>query len=110
MTRGLTGRWAYLAQTVSDIRDLRTTAFEDAIRHHLLLTITGRAGITDMERDLLALPTKLGGMGISNPTKTCNEKFMSSERISAPWLPSSSNKRKSIPVVWQVDKPASRAI
>ena len=37
-----------------------------------------------MERDLLALLTRLGGMGIQNLTKTRNEKFMSSERISAP--------------------------
>ena len=37
-----------------------------------------------MERDLLALLTRLGGMGIQNLTKIRNEKFMSSERISAP--------------------------
>ena len=83
LTHGLTGRWSYLAQTVSDISDL-LQPLEDANRHHLIPAITGRAGITDMERDLLALPTRLGGMGIPNPTKTCDEKFMSSEWISAP--------------------------
>ena len=36
-----------------------------------------------MGSDLSALPTRLGGMGIPNPTKTCDEKFMSSEWISA---------------------------
>ena len=82
MTHGLTGRWSYLTQTVSDISDL-LQPLEDAIRHHLIQAITGRAGITGMERDLLALPTRLRGMGIPNPTETCNEKFMSSEHISA---------------------------
>ena len=72
-----------LAQTVSDISNL-LQPFEDAIRHHLIPAITSRARITDMERDLLALPTRLGGMGIPNPTKSCNEKFMSPEQISAP--------------------------
>ena len=67
-----------------DISDL-LQPLEDAIRHHLIPAIMHcRAGITDMERDLLALLTRLGGMGIQNLTKTCDEKFMSSERISAP--------------------------
>ena len=57
---------------------------EDAIRHHLLLALTGRTGITDLERDLLTLPTRLGGLGIPDPSKICNEHFRSSERISAP--------------------------
>ena len=83
LTHGLTGSWSYLSQTVCDISDL-LQPLEDAIRHHLIPALTGRAGITDLERDLLALPTRLGGMGIPNPTKTCHEKFMSSEQISAP--------------------------
>ena len=37
-----------------------------------------------MERDLLALPTQLGGLGIPDPLKTCNDHFRCSERISAP--------------------------
>ena len=83
LTHGLTGRWSYLAQTVSDISNL-LQPLEDAIRHHLIPAITGRARITDMESVLSALPTRLGGMGIPNPTKSCNEKFMSPEQISAP--------------------------
>ena len=66
-----------------DISDL-LHPLEDAIPHHLIPAITGRAGITDMDRALLAFPTRLGCMGIPNPTKTCNKKFMSSEWISAP--------------------------
>ena len=83
LTHGLTGSCSYLSQTICDISDL-LQPLEDAIHHQLIPVLTGRAGITDLERDLLALPTRLGGMGIPNPTKTCHEKFMSSEQISAP--------------------------
>ena len=37
-----------------------------------------------MERDLLALPTRLGGLGVPDPSKTCNNHFRCSQRISAP--------------------------
>ena len=39
LTHSLTGRWSYLAQTVSDISDL-LQPLEDATLHHLILTIT----------------------------------------------------------------------
>ena len=54
------------------------------IRHHLIPALAGRIGITDMERDLLALPTWLGGIGIPDPSKTCNDHFRCSQRIYAP--------------------------
>ena len=74
LTHGLIGRWSYLSRTVSNITDL-LQPLEDAIRHQLIPTQTGRTGITDMERDLLALPTRLGGIGIPDPSKTCNDHF-----------------------------------
>ncbi|MDA8003174.1 MAG: hypothetical protein MPL62_17965, partial [Alphaproteobacteria bacterium] len=82
LTHGLIGRWSYLSQTVCNISDL-LQPLEDAIRHHLIPALTGRAGITDLERELLALPTRSGGLGIPNPAKTSHKKFMNSERISA---------------------------
>ena len=45
---------------------------------------TGRTGFTDLEKDLLALPTQLSGLGIPDPTKTSNDNFRSSEHVSAP--------------------------
>ena len=83
LTHGLFGRWSYLSRTVSNITDV-LQPLEDAICHHLIPALTGRIGITDMERDLLALPTRLGGLGIPDPLKTCNDHFRCSERISAP--------------------------
>ena len=59
-----------------------------AIRHHLTPGITGRAGITDMERELLAFPTRLGGMGIPNPTNPNLQQAMAygSEKGVSHWL------------------------
>ena len=83
LTHGLAGKWSYLSRTVSNITDL-LLPLGDAIRHHLIPALTGRTGITDMERELLALPTRLGGLSILDPSKTCNDHFRSSQRISAP--------------------------
>jgi len=35
----------------------------------------------DIDRDLLALPTQVGGMGIINPIKTCSFQFSTSEKV-----------------------------
>ena len=42
------------------------TPLEEAIRHQLIPAITGRSTMSDTERDVLALPCRLGGMGIIN--------------------------------------------
>ena len=44
---------------------------EDVIREELIPAIVGRK-ISDMERKILALPVRLGGIGILNPTEMAN--------------------------------------
>ena len=83
LTHGLTSKWSYLSRTVPNISDL-FMPLENAIRHQLLPALTGRSGLTDLERDLLALPTRHGGLGISNPTKSANQQFNHSQRVTAP--------------------------
>ncbi len=73
----------YLLRTVPDISDL-FQPLEEAIRHNLLPALTGRRGITDLERNLLELPARLGGLGIVNPTKSAAIHHSSSLRITAP--------------------------
>ena len=82
LSHGVTSRWTYLSWTVGNISDL-VQPLENAIRHHLLPALTGRTGVTDLERDLFALPTRLGSLGIPDPSKTASDKFRSSERVSA---------------------------
>ena len=52
-THALTNRWTFLMRTVPGTHHL-LQPLEEAIRHQFLPAVTGRQGITDLERDLLA--------------------------------------------------------
>ena len=82
LTHGLTSHWTFLLRSIKDIAHLMQPV-EDAIRLQLLPAITGREALTDHERDLLALPARLGGIGVRNPTTQTNEQNHS-QRLSAP--------------------------
>ena len=62
---GLISKWTYLVRTTPDIEDL-LQPLENAIRQQLLPSLTGQTAFNDLDRDLLALPTCLGGLGIIN--------------------------------------------
>ena len=66
-THSLT-KWSFLKRTVPNIGHL-FQPFENVIRHHLLPALTGRKGITNLEKDLFALLTRLGWLGSPNPTR-----------------------------------------
>ena len=57
---------------------------EDIIRHKFIPFLTGRKSITDTKRDLLALPCRLGGLGIINPTKAASFEYQTSKDITEP--------------------------
>ena len=57
---------------------------EDAIRHNLLPALTGKAGFMDQERALLELPACLGGLGITNATKTAPLNHHNSVQLTRP--------------------------
>ena len=44
------------------------------------------SAISDAERNILALPCQLGGMGLTNPTKSCAFHYKSSEKITTPLI------------------------
>ncbi len=46
--------------------------------------LTGQCTFSDAERDLLALPPRLGGLGIINPASYSSFQFSSSVSITAP--------------------------
>ena len=58
-------RWTYYLRTLSDIEDL-LEPLERAISHTFNPVITGHTS-TPAERDLFALPVRMGGLGITNP-------------------------------------------
>ena len=83
LTHGLTSKWSYLSRTVPHIGDL-FLPLENAIRHDLLPALTGRSCFTNQERELFALPIKMGGLGIPDPTRSSNNLFENSEQVTAP--------------------------
>ena len=82
LTHGLMCHWMFFLRSIEGIAHLMQPV-EDAIRLQLLPAITGREALTDDERDLLALPARLRGIGVRNPT-THTEEHNYSQRLSAP--------------------------
>ena len=46
--------------------------------------MTGKEPPNDSERDLLALPVRLGGLGIGNPVRAADEEYCASMAVSNP--------------------------
>ena len=82
-THGLTSRWSYLARTTPDISD-NLQSLETAIRTRLLPSISGRNPPRDLERELLGMPARHGGIAIPNPIKISDREFASSQQITMP--------------------------
>ena len=84
-THGLTSRWTYLARTTPNIENLMKP-LEETIRRVFLLNLTGQNAFNDTERDLLSLPARLGGLGISDPCKKSVLHYSTCVTISAPLI------------------------
>ena len=52
----------------------------------LLPAITGQSALSDVERELLALPSRLGGLGIINPVTSSDIQHLTSINISTPLM------------------------
>jgi len=74
---GLSSHWSYLLRTVPDIDDL-LQPLENAIHQHLIPALTGQPPCSSIVRDLLALPVRLGGLGLRDPSATSSDSFQSS--------------------------------
>ena len=82
-THGLSSHWTYISRTIPNIQDL-LRPLEIAIHQHFIPALTGREPSSVAERDLLALPARLGGLGLTNPTSESAHAFEASKRITAP--------------------------
>ena len=79
-THGFTSKWTYLTRVVPNVSDL-FAPLEAIIRQIFLPSVTGQSSIGDSERELLALPVRLGGLRIINPTKRCSLQYNASLNI-----------------------------
>ena len=80
---GLSSKWTYFLHTIPDIADL-LVPLDEVIDTHFIPALTGRESASDTERQLLALPTRLGGLGLTVPSKTASFKHASSLKVTAP--------------------------
>ena len=79
----LVGKWQYLSRTIAGIESL-LQPLEDAIRQCFIPALTNRPAPGDLERELLALPTRLGGLGLVNPVAQSDDAYEASVNITAP--------------------------
>ena len=82
-THSLVSSWNYIMRTIPNIDSL-LQPLEDAIRHVFLPALIGRQSFSDEERELFALPARLGGLGITIPTKCARRQSSSSSKLSDP--------------------------
>ena len=77
--KGLLHKWTFLQHTIPEVLT-HIQPLEDTIRFTLLPALLGKS-VSDIERDIIALPAKLGGLGIYNPTKTSDREYKCSREI-----------------------------
>ena len=75
-------KWSFIQRTIRDIEEL-FRPLEDCIKKKLIPAITGRAQCSNVQRDLLSLPPRIGGLGLSYPTDS-DAQFQSSVKITSP--------------------------
>ena len=84
-SRGLISKWLFIARTVPNVSHL-FQLLENCGHHHFIPSATGHGCSPpgDFERDLFALPAKMGGLGISNPIFLSSTEFPASDEIIRP--------------------------
>ena len=83
---GVCNQWSYLMRTTPDLEEV-LQPLEDTIAKVFIPAIIGREVSSEM-RELLALPARLGGMGIPIPTKRANDEYRASTTITQPLVSS----------------------
>ena len=69
-------RWSFLQRTIPDTKQY-FLPLEEIIREKFIPAVIGRA-VTDLERRILSLPVRMGGLGIQNPVLTADIEFQNS--------------------------------
>ena len=75
----LSRRWSFIQRTISGISEL-FQPLEDVIREKFIPAIVGKH-ISDIERRMIALPYRHGGLGIQNPVSTADKEYATSIEV-----------------------------
>ena len=81
-THGLVNKWSYLTRTIEHISPL-LQPLEESIRTKLIPALCGCPAPSDNLRELLALPCRLGGLGIIDPTNVADAEYTASKEFTA---------------------------
>ena len=72
-------RWTFIQRTVPNIGHL-LEPLETAIRESLIPAIVGRH-VSELEREIIALPVRFGGLGIPNPSIAAQTEYNASKCV-----------------------------
>ena len=84
-THGMVSKWSYISRTIPNISN-HLQSLEDTIRSDFIPSITGRPPPNGSVRNLLALPARLGGLGILDPSLRSDNEFNASSKVTAPLI------------------------
>ena len=77
--KALCMRWCFVQRTIPEIKHL-FEPLEECIRQKFIPAIIGRK-VSDLERRIMALPVRFGGIGVLNPVETAEYEYSTSVRI-----------------------------
>ena len=81
-THGFVCKWHFLMRTIEGIDSEELfKPLEDAITMQFIPALTAKGPPSGAIRDLLGLPARLGGLGITNPVEMIQHQYSSSTRI-----------------------------
>ena len=79
-THGLRHKFSFAMRTIPNSCEM-LQPLENAIRNMLIPALTEQYQISEIERDLIALPVRYGGLGIPNPCKEAEYEFENSTKL-----------------------------
>ena len=75
------GKWTYFLHTLPNVSDF-FQSLESIIIQEFIPAVTGRF-VSDLERDLFALPVWMGGLGLCNPSTIADFEYTSSVSVTS---------------------------
>ena len=84
LTHGVIGRWVYSLRTAPPFPESLLAPLENAVAQVLIPALTFQPAPNDLTRQLLALPSRLGGLGIKVPTTLAASQHQGSCEVTAP--------------------------
>ena len=83
-THGLTSKWTHAFRVAAVLSGQHLVGLEKVICEKLIPALTNQPTQTQDVCNLLALPARLGGMGITNPIRACKEQREMSLAVTKP--------------------------